>query len=289
MPIHGEMQTPLTLDRILEHGAKWHPDREVVTGLGAVVARIGCGTYRRCRRLSSLAGCGIGRGDVDRDARQVHRRTWNPVPVVAWVRSATRQSAGERGALASMLEQSGATVLVASSDLLPMARRVAERSGAVKRLLWIDDAVDAGDDAHLGEPLEALLEQSGDEAAWGGFDERTPCGLCFTSGTTGAPKGVTYTHRGSYLHTLRALQADTMALTRRDSVLLAVPMFHANAWGVPSPRPRSAPGWCCPAASSTAAWRPDPRRIGDRGDRRGHGLAGLVDRRARRRRARCGA
>src|SRR5690606_23837526 len=56
-------------------------------------------------------------------------------------------------------------------------------------------------------------------------------------GTTGAPKGVTYTHRGIFLHTLRALQADTMALSMRDSVLLAVPMFHANGWGVPFATP----------------------------------------------------
>jgi fatty-acyl-CoA synthase len=57
--------------------------------------------------------------------------------------------------------------------------------------------------------------------------------LCFTSGTTGAPKGVTYTHRSSYLHTLRLLQADVLGLTANDSVLAVVPMFHANAWGLP--------------------------------------------------------
>ena len=69
--------------------------------------------------------------------------------------------------------------------------------------------------------------------AWGGFDERAACGLCFTSGTTGAPKGVTYTHRSSFLHTLRLLQADVMGFTAADSVLAVVPMFHANAWGLP--------------------------------------------------------
>ena len=72
---------------------------------------------------------------------------------------------------------------------------------------------------------------------WGGFDETAPCGLCFTSGTTGAPKGVTYTHRSSFLHTLRLLQVDGMAIAARDSVLAAVPMFHANAWGLPFAAP----------------------------------------------------
>ena len=72
---------------------------------------------------------------------------------------------------------------------------------------------------------------------WGDFDETAPCGLCFTSGTTGAPKGVTYTHRSSFLHTLRVLQADVMAISARDSVLAVVPMFHANAWGLPFAAP----------------------------------------------------
>ena len=72
-----------------------------------------------------------------------------------------------------------------------------------------------------------------DGVVWGDFPENTPCGLCFTSGTTGAPKGVTYTHRASFLHTLRQMQADAMAITAADSVLTAVPMFHANAWGLP--------------------------------------------------------
>src|SRR6202012_2245277 len=57
------------------------------------------------------------------------------------------------------------------------------------------------------------------------------------SGTTGQPKGVLYTHRSNYLHTLHALQANAMALTGRDVVLIAVPMFHANAWGLPYAAP----------------------------------------------------
>ena len=79
---------------------------------------------------------------------------------------------------------------------------------------------------------ETLIETHGGDCVWGGFDEQTACGLCYTSGTTGNPKGVLYSHRSNFLHTLVTLQTDVMGLSVRDTVLAVVPMFHANAWGL---------------------------------------------------------
>ena len=142
--------------------------------------------------------------------------------------------------LAAMVVQSGARVLVASADLEPLARQD-RRSARRRSNAWCSSTSRRKSPrrrcaAHRLRARAADRAARG-EVAWGGFDETAPCGLCFTSGTTGAPKGVTYTHRSSFLHTLRLLQADVMAITARDSVLAVVPMFHANAWGLPFAAP----------------------------------------------------
>lgn len=241
--IHGQMQPyALTLDKFLDHGAKWHGNVDVVTARqDGTVDRIGyAGLRARSRKVSAvLAGFGVGMGDLVATLAwntQAHVETWFAIMGMGAVCHTLNPRLSE-SRLASMLEQSGARVLVVAADLAPLARRVAAGVASVERLVSIDG--DAGDDGgRLAiEALEPLVATAEGDVPWGGFDENTPCGLCFTSGTTGAPKGVTYTHRGTYLHTLRALQADTMAISTRDSVLLAVPMFHANGWGVPFATP----------------------------------------------------
>jgi acyl-CoA synthetase (AMP-forming)/AMP-acid ligase II len=78
---------------------------------------------------------------------------------------------------------------------------------------------------------EYIAGQSKD-VVWGDFDEQTACGLCYTSGTTGDPKGVLYSHRSNVLHTLIGMQTDAIGIGAKDTVLPVVPMFHANAWGI---------------------------------------------------------
>src|SRR6185503_2227349 len=104
------------------------------------------------------------------------------------------------------------------------ARSIAEAAPSVECLVLIDAPADGATSMAAARAvcdLEALIAQPHAEVAWGNFDETAPCGLCFTSGTTGAPKGVTYTHRSSFLHTLRLLQVDAMAIGARDTVLTA--------------------------------------------------------------------
>lgn len=241
--IHGEMQPyALTLDKFLEHGAKWHPDVEVVTARkDGGSCRVGYAALaERARCISALfSGFGVGAGD------RVATLAWNTRShVEAWFAVMgmgaichTLNPRLSEAHLVGMVNKTRPKVLLVAADLAPLARRIAEHAPSVERVLAIDDAAEEGGGSLQIDQLETLVPQATGEVPWGGFDENAPCGLCFTSGTTGAPKGVTYTHRGVFLHTLRSLQADNMALSIRDSVLLAVPMFHANGWGVPFATP----------------------------------------------------
>ncbi len=96
---------------------------------------------------------------------------------------------------------------------------------------------------------EALLEGRPVTFDWPELDERDAASMCYTSGTTGDPKGVVYSHRSTYLHSLYTTSGDAAALQQGDRVLAVVPMFHANAWGLPTRPSWPAPRSSCPTAS----------------------------------------
>ncbi len=245
--IHGGMQPfALTLDKFLEHAAKWHPNTEVVTGrVNGTTDRIGYAELlRRSRRISAvLQDFGIRTGDHVATLAwntQTHIEVWYAIMSMGAVcHTLNPRLVGAQ--LAAMVTQSLARILVVSEDLTPLAKEIAERATCIERLLIIDaleETTVIRHDRAVFQRLEPLITDTrSNSVIWGAFDENAPSALCFTSGTTGAPKGVTYTHRSSFLHTLRLLQTDVMAISAADSVLAVVPMFHANAWGLPFAAP----------------------------------------------------
>jgi len=236
--IDGAMQPfALTLDQFLTHAAKWRPTSEVVTAReGGAIDRVTYADLKvRSQRISAvLAGLGVGVGDKVATLAwnsQAHVEAWFAIMGMGAVcHTLNLRLTAEH--LSAMVERSGARIAIVSADLLGLARQIAERVPQDLKLLVIDGPAEEG-----AEALEPLIVDAPDGYAWGGFDETAPCGLCFTSGTTGAPKGVTYTHRASFLHTMRLLQVDSVALSGADAVLAMVPMFHANAWGLPFAAP----------------------------------------------------
>ncbi|WBX84555.1 AMP-binding protein [Sphingosinicella microcystinivorans] len=228
----------LTLDKFLSHAAKWHTDAEVVSGAAdGAVQRISYGAlYDRARGVSgALRALGIGPGDRVATLAwntQGHLEAWYGIMGMGAICHTLnpRLTAAQLGA---MLAQSQAALLLASPDLLALAREASLNLPAMRGILLLD--TDEG--AEKADALGPLIAGAPRDTPWGDFAESAPSGLCFTSGSTGAPKGVTYTHRGCYLHTMRQLQADVLGPTSRDAILAVVPMFHANAWGLPFAAP----------------------------------------------------
>jgi len=233
----------LTVDKFLDHAAKWFPDREIVEAQkGHVARRASYSTLReRSNRLSgALARLGIAPGDC------IGTLAWNTqhhfeLYYAAMGAGAVCHTLNPRlmpDQLARMIIEAEDRVIAVSANLMPLLGQIAPLCPLVEHVIILDDEARAGpvDGAQLWD-YEQLLQTHGSETLWGDVDENAPAGLCYTSGTTGSPKGVVYTHRSNYLHTLRLLQADAMAISSGDVVLMAVPMFHANGWGIPFAAP----------------------------------------------------
>lgn len=236
----------LTLDRMIDHAARWHPEKDVVTRRNdGSLSRIGYADLReRARKVSAvLMGLGVAKGHRVATLAwntQAHMESWYGIMGMGAI-CHTLNPRLTAQQLAWMIGQSEARILIVSGDLQPLAAEIAAEAGTLDHVLVIDPVgPECCSDVDLpqAKDLETLLSSANtDGVVWGEFPETTPCGLCFTSGTTGRPKGVTYTHRGSYLHTLRQLQADVSGLNSHDVVMPVVPMFHANAWGLPYSAP----------------------------------------------------
>jgi len=235
----GLMQDwPLTVDRILDHAAEWHGAREVVTrSLEGPIVRITYAEIRaRAKRLSNaLLDLGIRPGD------RVATLAWNSARhIEAWYAvmgiGAVCHTLNPRlfaDQLCYIINHAGDRIIFTDTTFLPTLIENRSRIPTVERFIVFTDEGGVRDiplDGVLAS--ETLIARNDANCAWGGFDEQTACGLCYTSGTTGHPKGVLYSHRSNFLHTLVTLQTDVMGLSVRDTVLAVVPMFHANAWGL---------------------------------------------------------
>jgi fatty-acyl-CoA synthase len=140
-----------------------------------------------------------------------------------------------------IINHAGDSVLLVGASVWPLLAPIRAQLTTVRQIVIIRDTPDAAladsqDGADGPDGLleyEALLGLGTPMAAWPRFDERTASGMCYTSGTTGHPKGVVYSHRAVYLHASAMAQVDTLGLSERDVILHVVPMFHANAWCMP--------------------------------------------------------
>jgi fatty-acyl-CoA synthase len=226
---------PLTINDIFEHGRRVHADSEVVTFMGDACRRA---SYRevgdRAERLAAaLKRLGIGEGDrvgTFSWNTQEHLEAYFAIPCMGAVLH-TLNLRLFPDQLTYIINHAEDRMIIVDDSLAPLLARVAPDLKTVERFIVVGD----GDASPLGAVLryEELIANEEPGFKWPEIEERSAAAMCYTSGTTGNPKGVVYSHRSTYLHSLAQCAASVFALTENDRILPIVPMFHANAWGLP--------------------------------------------------------
>jgi fatty-acyl-CoA synthase len=236
--MHGLMMDyPLTLTHIFERARRLYPRVEVVTKTAEGIRRTSYGEV--CARAARLAHA-LDRLGSSADGR-VATFAWNTsrhleIYFAAPCSGRVLHTLNIRlfpDQVAYIANHAEDQVIFVDASLVPALEKVAPQLRTVRHFVIMGDG--PLPETSLPNPIsyEELLAGEDDSYGWPQLDERRAAAMCYTSGTTGNPKGAVYTHRGLFLHSMMVCLANTIGLTDRDVVLPVVPMFHANAWGLP--------------------------------------------------------
>jgi acyl-CoA synthetase (AMP-forming)/AMP-acid ligase II len=225
---------PLTLVPIFEQGSKIHGSSEVATWTGDGVHRASfCEVAARARQLAAaLHRIGIRAGDRVGTLgwnTQQHLEAYFAVPCMgAVLHTLNFRLFPEQ--LSYIINHAGDRIVIVDGSVVPLLAKVAKDLKTVESYIVIGP-----EDGLPGEILryEELLAAERPEYDWPVLDERSAAAMCYTTGTTGDPKGVAYSHRSTYLHSLGVCEPWAGGLTDHERILVIVPMFHANGWGMP--------------------------------------------------------
>jgi fatty-acyl-CoA synthase len=241
---------PLRVMKLVEHAEREHGDAEVVTAWAdGSVTRTNWRTIASdARRMAqALEAIGMKKGDRIATLAMNHSRhltAWYGVVGMGGILHTINPRLFD-DQLEYIANHAEDRVLLYDRAFTPIVERMKPKWKTIEHYVCFDPA-----EGEQGFP--EWIAGHGDSYAWVEGDEREPIGLCYTSGTTGNPKGVIYEHRSAMLHTMAEASPDIFNLSKRAVVLPIVPMFHANAWGVP---------WAAPMVGCklvlSADYRPD--------------------------------
>ena len=231
------MDCPLTLTRLLEHGVRSFPEQEIVTQRPEgephryTFAQFGARTERLARALGELQVRPSDRVATFAWNTHQHLECYFAIPGVGAVLHTLNVRLFPDD-LAFVINDAEDQVIFCDRSVLPLLRRVGDRIPSVRLVVLMGE----GEVDTSGLPpsidYEELIAANEPGAEWPALDERQAAAMCYTSGTTDRPKGVVYSHRSSYLHSVAAGTAGWIGLSFEDALLPVVPMFHVNAWGL---------------------------------------------------------
>ena len=257
--MQGIMQDwPLTVNKILEHANMQHGAREIITRRveGNIVRSTYADLFVASKQVSSaLKDIDIGMGD------RVATLGWNSERhMAAWYGTmgigAVLHTINPRlhpEQIAWIANHAEDKVLIFDKTFLPIVEAIKEHLLTVKTFVIFAGADTMPENTLGAIPFDIWIDGRSTDVRWGDFPETTACGLCYTSGTTGNPKGVLYSHRSNVLHTLVTMSKDAMGMGSADVVLPVVPMFHANAWGLALSCPATGANMVMPGAQMDGA------------------------------------
>jgi fatty-acyl-CoA synthase len=233
----GTMQdVPLAVRRLLEHGSSVHGGSQVTTAVpggfrSASYAEVAANAARLAHALRAL---GVGPGDRVATFmwnNQEHLEAYYAAPCMGAVIHPLNIRLAEEQ-IVFIANHAGDKVVIVDDSLLPLFGRILPQLKTITHVIVNGTGgLDAGDiPVHT---YRQLLEGRPDTFPWPDVDERQAAAMCYTSGTTGDPKGVVYSHRSIYLHAMGISLPDTFDLSARDTILAVVPQFHVLAWGLP--------------------------------------------------------
>ena len=237
------MDYPLTIATVMRYGTTVFGDKEVVTCAGDEPARrrsyaaVGERTARLANALRSLGVEGDQRVGTFMWNNAEHLEAYLAIPSMGAVMHTLnlRLSPDQVGYIAT---HAGDYAVIVDASLIPLFANVLPLAETIKHVI----VSGAADEAALGSlagqgrevhSYEELLAEAADTFDWPDLDERSAAAMCYTSGTTGLPKGVVYSHRSSYLHSMAVCTVNALGVGEQDRIMPIVPQFHANAWGLP--------------------------------------------------------
>ncbi|MEZ5804154.1 MAG: 3-(methylthio)propionyl-CoA ligase [Rhizobiaceae bacterium] len=231
-------QWPLLCHKIIDHAARQHGHREIVSRSveGPIVRTTYTELHKRARQAAQrLERDGFGLGD------RVATLAWNTARhLEVWYGAmgigAVYHTLNPRlfpQQIAWIMNHAEDRILFVDLTFMPLVEKLAPSVPSLRKIVVLTDA------AHMPQTAlanvvayEEWLAGADGDFVWRDLDENTAAGMCYTSGTTGDPKGVVYSHRSNVLHAMIACMPDSMGISSRDVILPVVPMFHANAWGL---------------------------------------------------------